>query len=283
MKIFDAHVHFSRIRSFEDCAQRTSFVDYSKQGYIFQAAANNVVGSVCMGLSETTPEAFPDSGVRTPMQADMEPTLPDGMALCPGINPHRLGGRSLTITEEQIKTEPHIVGLKIYAGYYHVDITDPIYDPVYKLAEKYDLAIVIHTGETYSERGLLKYAHPLRVDDLAVAHPKLRIVACHMGVPWVFDACEVAAKNPNVYFDLSGMLVGDSSYIERQSKNPLLIDRYRQALAYMDNFDKILYGSDWPLVPMSAYIAFCKQLVPEGEHEKVFYSNALKVFKLAEQ
>jgi len=277
MKIIDAHVHFSHIASFEDCAGRTSFVDYSTQGYLREAKLSGVVGSVCMGLAECEKAGFPDAGAPTPMLADLSEDLPQGMSLCAGINPHTLSDHSLAMTEELIRSGG-IAGLKIYAGYYHFAITDPVYAPVYKLAEKYDLAVVIHTGDTYSDRGLLKYAYPLLIDELAVAHRDLRIVACHMGVPWVFDACEVAAKNPNVYIDLSGLLVGGAAFIDKMSANPLLTDRYRQALTYLDNYDKVLFGTDWPLAPMEAYICFCKKLVPPEAYDKVFYENAVSVF-----
>ena len=283
MKIIDAHVHYSRIASFYDCAQRTTHVDYSERGYLAEAAENNVVGSVCMGLTELSPAGFPDADARTPMMADLADRLPPEMMLCPGINPHTLNERSIAETEELIKCGANIVGMKIYAGYYHFHVFDPIYDPVYDLAENHDIAIVIHTGDTYSDRGLLKYAHPLCLDELAVKRPSLRIVACHLGTPWVFDACEVAAKNRNVYLDMSGLLVDSAEYIHRQAENPLIIDRYRQALAYLDNYDKLLYGTDWPLAPMGAYLNFCKSLVPPEAHEKVFYENAIKVFRLNER
>jgi len=255
-------------------------VDYTEQGYLDESAACNVVKSICMGLVEASLGGFPDAKAEMPMIADLEVALPSGMSLCLGINPHTLTDRSLAKTEEMIKSNKSVVGMKIYAGYYHVDITDAIYDPVYDLAEKYDITIVVHTGETYSDRGLLKYAHPLRIDDLAVSRPDMRIVACHMGAPWVFDACEIAAKNLNVYIDLSGILVGDDKYIARQAANPLFLDRYRQALVFLDKYDKVLYGTDWPLVPMGVYIDFCKKLIPAEFHEMVFYENAVRVFRL---
>jgi len=233
-----------------------------------------------MGLTEASNGDFPDINAATPMAADLEAILPPGMSLCPGINPHTITSQSLSETEDMLRNNPLVVGMKIYAGYYHVDITDPVYNVIYDLAEKYDKTIVIHTGETYSGRGLLKYSHPLRVDDLAVARPEMRIVACHMGAPWVFDACEIAVKNPNVYIDISGILIGNAEYITRQSSNPLLLDRYRQALVFLDNYDKVLYGTDWPLVPMESYIEFCKKLIPAESHKKVFFDNAVRVFKL---
>jgi len=283
LKIIDSHVHYSQIQSFVDCANQTSAVDYSLKGYINEASENNIVQSVCMGLTETTPGGFPDLKSDMPMTADLETNLPPGMSLCLGINPHTLCKKSLDKTEASIKNNKSIVGMKIYAGYYHVDVTDRIYDPVYNLAEKYDITIVVHTGETFSERGLLKYSHPLILDELAVLHPDLRIVACHMGVPWVFDACEVASKNLNVYLDISGILVGNAAFIRLQTANSLVTDRYRQALEFMQRYDKVLYGTDWPLVPMRAYIDFCKKLIPDEFHERVFYQNAIRVYKLEEQ
>jgi len=281
MKIIDAHVHYSRIASFEDCARRISLVDYSEVGYLNETKANGVVASVCMGLVENTPAGFPDASAKTPMIADLTEKIPSNMSLCFGINPLTVNQNSLAEMEDQITCSVNkIVGMKIYAGYYHFDVCDPVYDPVYRLAEKHDLVIVIHTGDTYSVRGLLKYSHPLCVDALAYAHPDMKIMACHMGVPWVFDACGVAQKNPNVYLDISGMYVGGASYIEKQGSNELINDRYRQALAYLDNYDKVLFGTDWPLVPMETYINFCKKIVPLEEYEKVFYQNAVKLFRL---
>jgi len=255
-------------------------VDYSPQGYSAETSVNEVVHSVCMGLIETVPGGFPDVKAETPMTADLETSLPSSISLCLGINPHTLNEDSLKLTESVIKNNKKIVGMKIYAGYYHFDITDPIYSPVYDLAEKYDITIVVHTGETFSERGLLKYSHPLNLDELAVNRPDMRIVACHMGVPWIFDACEVVAKNPNVYLDISGMLVGNADFINIMTESPLLINRYKEALVFMQRYDKVLYGTDWPLVPMGAYIDFCKELIPSEFHENVFYKNAVNVFKL---
>ena len=280
MKIIDAHIHFSRIAAFEDCAIRTSLVDYSERGYAVEAKDNEIVHSVCMGLGETAPAGFPDPGAITPMTADIADRLPSGMSLCLGINPHTLDESRLAGMEELIAQTRIVAGFKIYAGYYHFHVTDSVYDPVYDLAERYDLATAIHTGDTYSGRGLLKYAHPLCLDELAVRRPALRIVACHMGVPWVFDACEVCAKNSNVYIDLSGMLVGSAGYIQKMAGNPLILDRYRQALSYLDDYDKVLFGTDWPLAPMGAYIDFCKQLIPQEFHGKVFYANAADVYRI---
>ena len=50
-------------------------------------------------------------------------------------------------------------------------------------------------------------------------------------------------------------------------------------MAWMrDNWDKVLYGSDWPLVNIPAYLEVIRRLVPEECQEKVFFENACRVF-----
>jgi predicted TIM-barrel fold metal-dependent hydrolase len=178
------------------------------------------------------------------------------------------------------KTCMNVVGIKIYAGYYHFDINDPVYAPAYDFAEKHNLAVAIHSGDTYSERGKLIYSQPLSIDSLSVDRPEMRIIICHMGAPWLYDACEVAGKNRNVYMAMSGLYVGDAEYFKNAMQKPLLIDRYKQALIVMDNYDKVLFGTDWPLAPMGAYIDFCKKLVPPEAFGRVFYQNAARVYRV---
>jgi predicted TIM-barrel fold metal-dependent hydrolase len=170
--------------------------------------------------------------------------------------------------------------MKIYAGYYHFDVCDAIYAPVYRLAEKYALTVAVPSGDTFSDRGLLAYSQPLQIDRLAVARRDMRIVICHMGSPWVFDACEVAYKNKNVCLDLSGLLIGDAEYMAGMAKQQLFLDRFKSALSFLDNYDKTLFGTDWPLAPMGAYIDFCKLLIPPEAYDKFFYENAVGAFKL---
>ena len=277
MEIIDAHVHFSNIKSFADCAEYSSLLDYSARGYADAAGACGIVRSVCMGLTETTPSAFPDADARTPMTADLSENLPPGMVVCPGINPLTLDGRAVGELAE-LAVSGAAAGFKIYPGYYGVDVCDPVYDPVYSLALRYDLPVAIHAGETYSERGLLEYSHPLRIDRLAVGRPDMKIVICHMGAPWVFDACETAGKNRSVYIDISGLLVGSAEYIGRMSAKKLLLERYIQPLIMMDNYKKVLFGTDWPLAPFDEYIGFCKKIVPEEAYEDVFHNNAAAVY-----
>src|SRR5262249_9682147 len=100
--------------------------------------------------------------------------------------------------------------LKGYLGYLHYGPEHPGYRPYYELAEGYNVPFSFHTGDTYSPRAKLRFAHPLLVDEVAVDHPQVRFVLAHLGNPWLLEAAEVVYKNVNVWADLSGLALGDA-------------------------------------------------------------------------
>lgn len=282
MKIIDAHIHFSKIESFKDTALEKSYIDYSGDGLKKEYDQCGVIIGIGMGVTESGEEIFPDKTSENPMRLDLEEKLPEFVFECVGVNPIKLLGENrdneLLKIEESLKEEC-VVGIKIYAGYYHYHVWDDIYNPIYEMAEKYQLPVVIHCGDTYSENGLLKYSHPLHVDELALKYRGVNFVIAHIGDPWVMDAAEVMAKNRNVYGDISGLIVGDEKQVERFMNEELFMTHIKRSLVYLDNYEKILFGTDWPLVKVKPYIEFVKALVPEEYHEDVFYNNALNVFK----
>ncbi|MGE8204248.1 amidohydrolase family protein [Heyndrickxia sp. NPDC080065] len=276
MKIIDAHIHFSNIRSFHETAQHHSFVDYSKAGIIKEFEEAGVVLGIGMGLTETSGIGFPDPEAITPMGLDLGRSLPRNIVYCAGINPYTLNDESIHMLEKELQKE-NVVGLKIYLGYYPFYAYDEVYHSVYVLAEKYDLPVVFHTGDTYSERGLLKYAHPLTLDEVAVRYRNVRFMMAHFGDPWVLTGAEVVYKNSNMFADLSGLLVGPEKDLKSYSEGRFF-DHLRHALVYCDHYERLLFGTDWPLAPIKPYIEFIKQMIPEKYYEDVFYNNALKVF-----
>ncbi|UHA76297.1 amidohydrolase family protein [Paenibacillus sp. 481] len=277
MKIIDAHMHLSHIEEFKRTAAEKSLVDYSAAGILREYSENGVVLGIGMGLTETQADGFPDRAARTPMGLDLVDPLPAQIVYCIGINPYNLGVQALADIERDIQ-KPEVVGLKIYLGYYPFYAYDAVYEPIYKLAAQYGLPVVFHTGDTYSERGLLKYSHPLTLDEVAVKHRDVTFMMAHLGDPWVLDGAEVVYKNRNMYADLSGLMVGDAANCTRLKDSPLFFAHLRQAITYCDHFDKFLFGTDWPLAPVKSYIEFVQELIPVEYHEDVFFNTALRVF-----
>jgi len=90
----------------------------------------------------------------------------------------------------------------------------------------------------------------------------------------------VLAKNPNVCADLSGLIDGRvelDSYFEEQSGYLFLLKSW---MAAAHSWDRLMYGTDWPIVNLGEYIEFIKRLVPEKHWEKVFFDNANAIYKL---
>lgn len=269
MKIIDAHIHFSNIKSFHEVSKKSQ-VNYSLEGFNIEFKDMIAIG---MGLTEKN-DIFPDDSAVNPMNLDLD-ELPENLYTSLGFNPNN----DINIEEFEKQITKNVVGLKMYAGYYHYHVHDEVYKPFLDLARKYHLPVTIHSGDTFSEKGLLKYSHPLEIDELAVKNPDINFIIAHFGDPWIMTAAEVASKNKNVFIDLSGLIVGDFHQVER-FRNPEFVSHIKRGLVYLDNYKKLLYGSDWPLVDTRSYIKFIKELIPKEHHEDVFYNNAVQLFKL---
>lgn len=176
-----------------------------------------------------------------------------------------------------------VVALKCYLGYLHYEPAHPRYRPYYELAAHYKLPVVFHTGDTYSAKSKLKFAHPLGVDEVAVDHPHTKFVLAHCGNPWLTDAAEVIYKNLNVWADLSGLVVGDTEvFVDPDRKDQLsdLAAGLRRAFRYAERPNRFLFGTDWPLVPIQPYKQFIAGIIPPIHHELIFTSNARTVYRI---
>lgn len=278
MKLIDAHMHFSNIKRFINMSKSISFVDYSSEGLKREFSKSNIIMGIAMGLNETEKKSFPDEKAQNPMNLDLESNIPETLRCCIGINPFSLTQESINRLENELK-KPFTVGLKIYPGYYPLHICNHIYAPIYELAEKYDLPVVIHMGDTFSHRGHLEFSQPLTVNQLAADYKKVNFVIAHFGNPWVMDTAVVLSNNTNVYTDLSGLIVGNQKLVENLSGERLFVDNIRRGLLYDKLYHKVMFGSDWPLVPIEPYIEFIKLLIPEENYEDVFFNNAQRIFK----
>ena len=170
-----------------------------------------------------------------------------------------------------------VKGLKLYPGYEPFYPHDKRLKVVYDLAEEFDVPVMIHSGDTYSPKGKLKYAHPLEIDEVAVDHPKVKFVICHLGNPWLTDAMEVIYKNANVYADISGLVLGEFT----QAFEDYMNDEIEDVITYAGEPEKFLYGTDWPICSMKSYLEFARHLeIQPRDRDLLLYENARRLFKL---
>lgn len=278
MKIIDAHLHFfPDSESF--CATAEKAGHEASLSHLERALAeNDIIRGIGMGARVDSTDAL----FVPPMTLPFAPTeWPSCLGQCLGIQTAAITGENRRATLEAFAAlleRPETVGLKVYAGYQHFYVYDAAYYPFYELAEHYNVPVVIHTGDTANARGKLRFSHPLTVDEIAVEFPRVNFVMAHYGNPWIVDATEVAKKNPNVYIDLSGLAEGRINIDDFWPRYQGYIVQLQTWMAYLDRYDKLLYGSDWPLVNLADYIALMRRLIPEQHHEAVFYENAARLF-----
>jgi uncharacterized protein len=181
------------------------------------------------------------------------------------------------------ESEPHLVGIKLFPGYLSFYPHDLRLDPLYEFAHRRRLPVLVHQGDTLDRKGLIKFARPIELDEVAVRWPDIRFVLCHFGNPWIDEAAEVVYKNENVYADTSGLLPHPSApYFHRvlaQCRR-----RLQQAIVAVGHSDRILYGSDWPLEELSVATSLVQGLeLPASDLVKILGENAHRLFGLPDR
>ena len=127
-------------------------------------------------------------------------------------------------------------GIKLGPNYQHFD---PLGEPAfrtYEAAQRLGLPILFHQGTSPMRTAPLRYAHPLVMDEIAIAFPELRVVMAHLGHPWQIDTIAVIRKHPHVYADMSAQFYRPWSYYNAM----------RLATEW-GVLEKILFGSDYPV------------------------------------
>jgi predicted TIM-barrel fold metal-dependent hydrolase len=168
-------------------------------------------------------------------------------------------------------------GLKLYPGYEPFYPYDKRCQVIYDIAAEFKVPVMIHSGDTYTPKGKVRFSHPLAVDDVAVDNPDVNFVICHLGNPWIRDCMEVVYKNKNAYADISGLVLGNfSSDFEKFMKKQL-----KEMIIYAGEPRYLLYGTDWPISSMESYVKFVKELtIPDERKEKIAWKNAAQLFKI---
>ena len=270
LKIIDAHLHFATESYFDEIAIRAGHKNTAAHLESCYKKLN-IVHGIVMGNRSLNPE---------------EHNYPKFLSYCIGLDNSVWSAEdwrmNLNLIEENLKRR-ECVGIKLYPGYLHFYVSDSSLEPLYALAEKYHKVVAVHTGLTAMSGAYLRYSHPLVIDEAAAKFPNVQFVMCHLGEPWINDAVAVLSKNPNVAADLSGMLEGKIEDMEWfLNKKKFYIEQLRGWLEYLNDYKRIMFGTDWPLANLSDYIEFTKAFIPKEEWQQVFYESAINIYNLDE-
>lgn len=135
--------------------------------------------------------------------------------------------------------------------------------PLYALCVDFNACTIIHSSLHYYTGAKLSLNHPLRVDNIAVDFPELRIVMSHAGNGFGDLPLVLAQRHPNIYLEVSGLVPKHlpSSYITAMNKHLRT---------------KFIFGTDYPLLPFSIVNKW-KKVVKTENWRRFFRSNISKV------
>ena len=147
---------------------------------------------------------------------------------------------------------------------------------LYEVIAEHKLPAIFHSGHSGIGTGMrggggmrLKYSNPIHVDDVAVDFPDMKIIIAHPSWPWQDEALSVCLHKQNVYIDLSGW---SPKYFP-----PQLVQYANTQLK-----KKILFGSDFPLIPPDRWIKDFKEANFKPEvHDLILKQNAIESLGLA--
>lgn len=181
-----------------------------------------------------------------------------------------------------------IYGIKLYPGYQYFYPADDKFFSIARLCQEYGKPLIFHSGDVYDpENGaLLKYSHPLHIDELAVKNPECKIIISHFGFPYFLEAANVVSKNKNVFTDISGTIDKEETNSKKDRENR--IKQYASDLNRVFNYfpnikNKVMFGTDFsgedtPLNEVNAYLEVVKKVFAKREQENIFSKLAEKLF-----
>lgn len=160
-------------------------------------------------------------------------------------------------------------GLKIHHAADGIRATDEIYRPMLEKAKEHGMPVILHTGCFHMEpiHKCPEFSHARELEPYFTEYPELTFILAHMNYKEPEVAMEFALKYENVYVDISWQ---DTEVIySALSKVPT---------------EKILFGSDWPLVGNNIEVTLKRVLrlydekaLTAEQLSKILKDNALKL------
>lgn len=158
-----------------------------------------------------------------------------------------------------------VYGIKIHPYHSKISFDSAEVEEYIKLAERYDLPVVVHTDMGFE-------SSPQKVYNMAIKYPKVNFVMVHMGLGTDNEeAIELISKLSNLY--------GDTTWVNPENS----LNMIKKC-----GIDKLLFGTDSPIDGVDTYANdfyqtyfndFKNELSFE-DYDKLIYKNAVKLFKL---
>lgn len=146
------------------------------------------------------------------------------------------------------------------------DPRDPLLTPVWGRLEEAGVPTIVHCGSGPRPG---RFTGPGPIEEVLRAHPRLRIIVAHLGMPEYSEFLAMADRHPGVYLDTTMVF---TEFTESAMPFP------RELRArLLDLADRILLGSDFPNIPhpyVDQLTALARLELGEDWLRRVCWANA---------
>ncbi|MBV8687268.1 MAG: amidohydrolase family protein [Alphaproteobacteria bacterium] len=171
---------------------------------------------------------------------------------------------------------------EVMAQYEGVAADDPRLEPYWALAEALDIPVAIHMGpggggDAYSGSGAYRVrdSSPLKLEDVLVRHPRLRVYIMHAGFPMIDDLLALMEAHPQVYVDIAAIVATEPK--------PAFY-RYLREIVEAGYGDRIMFGTDqgvWPgLIEAAIRTIERAPFLSARRKRDILYNNAARFLRL---
>jgi len=153
----------------------------------------------------------------------------------------------------------------------------PTLAPYFSLAEELDLPVLIHTAGLGAHVPSYRASngHPLFLEDVIVAHPKLRLYVENAGYPFLDEIIALMTQHEGIYADVSTI----TWIIPRTA-----FHRYLRGLIDAGLGKRIMFGSDqmeWPeTIGLAVESIQLADFLTADQRRDIFYNNAARFLRL---
>jgi len=171
-------------------------------------------------------------------------------------------------------------GMKLGLNYQDCDPLSEDAFRVFARLEEDGIPVIFHMGTSPVADAPLEYAHPLKMDFVAIKFPKLKMVLAHLAHPWQADCLTVVRKHPNVWADVSA-----------QFYRPWSFWNGMRLFHEWGVLNKVFFATDWPVTVAGDNIDALRGLarfatdhhlpvIPEEEIEGIINRDSLGILGL---
>ena len=168
---------------------------------------------------------------------------------------------------------------EIASQYSGIAADDPVLEPIFALAEEFDVPVLIHLhgGGAPAADFRIAIGRPTRLEEVLVRHPTLRIYLEKSGFPFLAETIALMYRYPNVY--------GDLSWHNRPRE---IWEWYLRRLLDAGLGKRLMFGSDATpsrpqLISQNVEAINSAEFLSDEQKRDIFYNNAARFLRLSDE